>query len=102
MFSCRSRIPSISCPTALLPKRLVREQLDERGFVTLVNELDCEMLPDLECYDLGNLLRSGVPLQETRTDIISCGLEQALEDLENLPDSDKKEPAPESSKDGEK
>lgn len=93
MFSCRSRIPSVSCPPAYFPKRIIREQLDERGFVTLVNEMDGETLPDLECYDLGNMLRSGVPLQETRTDIVSCALDQALEDLETLPDSDVKEPA---------
>lgn len=100
MFSCRSRIPSVSCPSAYFPKRLIREQLDERGFVTLVNEMDGETLPDLDCYDLGNMLRSGVPLQETRTDIVSSALDQALEDLETLPDSDVKEPVNESSKDG--
>lgn len=99
-FSSRASIRTCSAPAPFFPKRSIREHVDERGFVTVVNELDCESLPDLACYDLDNLLRSGVPLQQTRTSIVSSALDEVLEDLENLPDPDAKEPVKEPIKEG--
>jgi hypothetical protein len=67
----------------VLPSYHREETRSENGFVTFQNVEDVGTLPPAENYDIGNLIKAGVPLQETRTNILSVGDSELLEHLEN-------------------
>lgn len=55
----------------------------DNGYVTYRQVEDVGELPPPENYDIGNLIKAGIPLSETRTNILAAGDSELLEHLEN-------------------
>lgn len=55
----------------------------ENGYVSYRQVEDVGELPPPENYDIGNLIKAGVPLSVTRTNIMAVGDSELLEHLEN-------------------
>lgn len=77
------KIPLHDFDFPVLPSYHREETRSESGFVTFQNVEDVGVLPPAENYDIGNLIKAGVPLQETRTNILPVGDSELLEHLEN-------------------
>lgn len=83
MFFAR-RIPVVNQGFGFFPKRIRVERLDEdTGFVRFENRPDNGSLPSQSDYDLETMLKAGVSLKATKTDIIPASCDEILESLEN-------------------
>lgn len=85
MFAFR-RIPTLSRQLPSLETFFESFSVDdETGRASIEHVSDFVSLPDPDSYDLQKMLKAGVPLQETRTNILASDLEPMLEDLDAKP-----------------
>lgn len=95
MFSIR-QIKSIPCVSVSLETFVESPEIDsETGRASFVRSSDFDVLPDKEDYDLDKMIKAGVPLQETRTNVLRPdvdGLVDALdkEDIFKKPEDEVK------------
>lgn len=82
MFSVRN-IKTIPCVSVSLETFVESPKIDsETGRASFVRSSDFDVLPDKEDYDLEKMIKAGVPLQETRTNVMRpdvSGLVDALD-----------------------
>lgn len=76
------KIPTTPIIYAIQPSTHKEERVAENGRLSFENVNDVAELPPLENYDLDHLLKAGIPLQETRTNILTTGDSELMEHLE--------------------
>ena len=69
MFFVR-QIPVVNQSFGFFPKRIKIERIDDSGFVRFENRPDNDCLPSQSDYDLDTMLKAGVSLKATRTNIL--------------------------------
>lgn len=77
------KIPCHGCDLPLMPSYHTEESRGENGLVTFREFEDVGELPPSENFDIANLVKAGVPLSETRTNILALGDSELLDHLEN-------------------
>lgn len=86
------KIPTTPTIFAIQPTTHKEERVAENGRLSFENVDDVAELPPIENFDLDHLLKAGIPLQETRTNILPLGDSELLEHLEE--DADPEPPQP--------
>lgn len=76
-------IPTHDVSVPVLPCYHREVSRGDNGYVTYRQVEDVGELPPSENYDIGNLIKAGVPLSETRTNILAVGDFELMEHLEN-------------------
>lgn len=82
MFNFRASLPRKSTLMPSAETFVEQVHVDERGFATFERVSDFTELPALEDYSLDRLIRAGVPLQETRTNILRPDDDGLIEKLD--------------------
>lgn len=77
------KFPCHGCDLPVMPSYHTEEARGDNGLVSFREVEDVGELPPAENYDIGNLVKAGVPLSETRTNILTSGDSDLLEHLEN-------------------
>lgn len=82
MFSIR-QIKPIACVSVSLETFVESPKIDpETGRASFVRSSDFEVLPGKEDYDLERMIKAGVPLQETRTNVLRPDIEGLVDELD--------------------
>lgn len=86
------KIPLTPTIFAIQPTTHKEERVAENGRLSFENVDDVAELPPLENFDLDHLLKAGIPLQETRTNILPTGDSELLDHLEDDVEPEPSEP----------
>lgn len=82
MFSVRN-IKSIPCVSVSLETFVESPKIDsETGRASFVRSSDFDVLPDKDDYDLEKMIKAGVPLQQTRTNVLRPDVEGLVDALD--------------------
>lgn len=82
MFSVRN-IKPIPCVSVSLETFVESPKIDpETGRASFVRSSDFDVLPDKDDYDLERMIKAGVPLQETRTNVLRPDVDGFVEALD--------------------
>ena len=82
MFSVRN-IKTIPCVSVSLETFVESPKIDpETGRASFVRSSDFDVLPDKEDYDLETMIKAGIPLQETRTNVMRPDVDGLVDALD--------------------
>lgn len=82
MFSIR-QIKPIPCVSVSLETFVESPKIDpETGRASFVRTSDFDVLPEKEDYDLERMMKAGVPLQDTRTNVLRPDVEGLVDALD--------------------
>lgn len=82
MFSVRN-IKTIPCVSVSLETFVDSPKIDpETGRASFVRSSDFDVLPDKDDYDLERMIKAGVPLQETCTNVLRPDVDGFVEALD--------------------